>query len=81
MPLKSDLENLQFVPSARRSCLINTILQSLQDQDREALISALNNLNISGAQISRILNSNNIIVGVTTVNKHRKNDCCCHESK
>ena len=81
MPLKSDLENLQYVRNVRRTCLINTILESLQDQDRQALLAALSNLNISGSQISRILNSNNIVVGVTTVNKHRKNDCCCHESK
>ena len=78
MPLSNDLEKLQSSRSSRRSCLVNTILRSLDDADQLALENALDNLNFSGAQISRILKENNIIIGSTTVNKHRKKDCCCH---
>lgn len=78
MPLSDDLQKLQSVQSSRRSCLVNTILRSLDSADRLALENALDNLNFSGAQISRILKENNIVIGSSTVNKHRKKDCCCH---
>jgi len=78
MPLSDDLEKLQFARSSRRSCLVKTILESLDSADKLALENALNNLNFSGAQISRILKENNIVIGSSTVNKHRKKDCCCH---
>lgn len=78
MALQDDLQNLQFKYNARRSCLVNKILESLLDEDRQALVSALENLNFSAIQICRILKENSIVIGTTTINKHRKKDCACY---
>ena len=81
MSLFDDLQKLQLARNSRRSCLVNTILESLDDEDCEALTKAIENLNFSGAQISRILKNNDIVIAAATINKHRKKDCACYVLK
>jgi hypothetical protein len=75
--LQEDLLFLEGKNRVRLSCLMRTILQSLNDDDREALTTALANPAISGASISRTLIAHGKIIKSGAVNKHRKGDCSC----
>jgi hypothetical protein len=77
MSLSNDLLTLVNKPSSRHSCLVRTILGNLDDIDREALSTTLENRTISNAEISRTLIANNIIAKVGVISKHRNRDCSC----
>ena len=79
MGLGKDLDSLTVdAPKARFSCLVRTILQSLNESDRQALEQVLANPTISSASISRTLIANNIMAKQGVIGKHRKGDCSCN---
>jgi hypothetical protein len=75
--LRDDLLFLEGENQSRLSCLVRTILHSLNENDRDALVTALANPAISGASISRTLISHGKIIKSGAINKHRKGDCSC----
>lgn len=77
MSLSDALTKLHKEPTSRRSCLVADTFKQLDEPDGKALQEVLDNSAISNARISSTLKSAGIIVGESTINKHRKGGCCC----
>lgn len=63
-------------------CTVGVLLDSLNNQDKEALVAALANKQVSGASLSVLLNDYGFSIGAFTINNHRRSatgtGCACN---
>jgi hypothetical protein len=65
-------DEIRSEPSRRqRKNRIQQVLDSLDAKDRAALLEALNDTNIAGSAISRVLAKRGIKLGESTITKYR----------
>jgi L-ribulose-5-phosphate 3-epimerase UlaE len=66
---------------ARPLCSLHNVLVSLDDEEREALLAALDNRQIRHTDLARVLSERGFNVSAVTVSRHRKrgesNGCRC----
>lgn len=58
-------------------CSISLIVAALGDDDRRALLDALDDPSVSSSTIWRALRANGIEVALTTIQRHRRKECLC----
>lgn len=58
-------------------CTLGLLLTELDDDDRNALLNALNDTDFSGVEIARILSDAGHDMGYWVVNRHRAALCRC----
>lgn len=64
----------------RVGCRVYDILTSLNNEDREALTSALGGTTWSNQALASLLKAEGYPVGKTTIGLHRNGACICYES-
>lgn len=82
MDFIAELNDLHVIKNvARPLCSIHTILGTLDDTEREALLAALDNRQIRHTDLARVLSNRGFKVSAVTVSRHRNrgesNGCRC----
>lgn len=82
MDLIAELKDLHVNKTvARPLCSLHTIVETLQGDEREALLSALANRQIRHTDLARVLTNQGFKVSAVTVARHRNrgesNGCRC----
>lgn len=80
MGLADDLAELPTNPWYK-GCGVTKSLQKLEDDDRIALLDALDNPSITHVFLARLLNKHGYNVGADAVRRHRNNECCKDDNK
>lgn len=72
-------EQLAQVPTVRKGprCGVGMLLERLDPDDREALITAMNDEMASAPFISRILVDNGYRITTNQIARHRRRECQC----
>lgn len=78
-PSSTLMDEILEVQEAGRApgCTIRTILAALADQDRNALVSALETPAVTGAAIAAVLKRRGFSITSHTVQRHRRKVCSC----
>ena len=58
-------------------CTVGAILDKLDDDDRAALTAALDDDEVQGSGLARLLSSRGHKVNGNTIQRHRRGDCSC----
>lgn len=58
-------------------CTIRSIAEQMEDPDRSALVSALENPSVTGAAIAAVLKRRGFTISSHTVQRHRRKVCSC----
>jgi hypothetical protein len=82
MDFIAELNELHVIKNvARPLCSLHTALVSLDDNEREALLAALDNRQIRHTDLARVLSDRGFNVSAVTVSRHRNrgesNGCRC----
>ena len=82
MDFIAELNDLHVVKNvARPLCSVHTVLGTLDDNEREALLAALDNRQIRHTDLARVLSDRGFNVSAVTVSRHRNrgesNGCRC----
>jgi hypothetical protein len=82
MDFIAELNELHVIKNvARPLCSVHTALVSLDDNEREALLAALDNRQIRHTDLARVLSDRGFNVSAVTVSRHRNrgesNGCRC----
>jgi hypothetical protein len=74
----------ELVPQSRKGpdCSVATLLDQLEDDDRDNLLSwlALKPAFMAHSRISRILRTAGYTISAGTIGRHRKGECACLRS-
>lgn len=63
--------------SQNTNCRIREIADNLPEGDKDALIAAINDENITTSAIERALKKNGLFVAGSTIRRHRRGECSC----
>lgn len=82
MDFIAELNDLHVAKAvARPLCSVHTVLATLPDDEREALLAALDNRQIRHTDLAQVLSSRGFNVSAVTVSRHRNrgesNGCRC----
>lgn len=77
MSLADDLVGIANEPVGRMRCSIGLILDALDDRDRTALETALDDPAVRPTSLARVLRSHGYQMSEHTIRRHRRRDCRC----
>lgn len=80
MSLADDLAGIKPKPHSRM-CSVEAARRSLPDADAEAFMAAVANLGLPASAIARVLAGHDCLIAGPAINRHRRGECSCRESR
>ena len=71
------LDDLQLPPKRIRLCNLGMLYNTLEPDDKQRLLDAVNNPQWSATGLAKALEAKGLSVGHQSITRHRRKDCSC----